>query len=158
VPVCSCRGETISRCDYASEPFADYGACPDAGIGDDARHEDAESDTNLDSPGSDSGMDAPDAGVDGTTDGERDGRQPIDGDRDGPVDASYDAGPCPAGQVLRYETPGCGAEARPVCGSPQQDACFRAVCSCRGVTISRCDYAPEPFAHFGACAFDGGDG
>jgi hypothetical protein len=63
---------------------------------------------------------------------------------------------CPAGQVLRYETPGCGAEAKPVCGPSSQDACFRAVCSCRGVTTSRCDYADEPYRALGACPSDGG--
>ncbi len=62
-----------------------------------------------------------------------------------------DGGPCPAGQVLRYESPGCGAAATPVCGSSEQDACYRAVCGCQGQTISRCDYAPEPFSAFGAC-------
>ena len=62
-----------------------------------------------------------------------------------------DGGTCPAGQVLRYESPGCGAAAKPVCGSGEQDACYRAVCSCQGQTISRCDYAPEPFSAFGAC-------
>ena len=62
-----------------------------------------------------------------------------------------DGGQCPAGQVLRYESPGCGAAATPVCGSSAQDACYRAVCSCQGQTISRCDYAPEPFSAFGAC-------
>lgn len=145
VPVCSCRGETISRCDYAPEPFADYGACPDA-----------ESDANLDSSGSDSGKDAPDAGIDGSIDGDRDGPAgPLDGASDGPVDASYDASPCPTGQVLRYETPGCGADAKPVCGSPQQDACFRPVCSCKGGIISRCDYATEPFVSFDRCGGDG---
>jgi len=38
-----------------------------------------------------------------------------------------------------------------------QDACYRAVCSCNGQTISRCDYAPEPFVAFGSCpGSDGG--
>jgi hypothetical protein len=78
---------------------------------------------------------------------------------DGPDEGgTYDGGPCPAGQVLRYQSPGCGADAKPVCGSSDQDACYRAVCSCKGVTISRCDYAPEPFAFFGTCdVSDGGN-
>jgi hypothetical protein len=82
--------------------------------------------------------------------------------REGPdgatPEASVDAGVCPAGQVLRYEQPGCDSEAKPVCGPSMQDACFRPVCSCRGETISRCDFADEPFAAFGECATrnDGG--
>jgi hypothetical protein len=78
---------------------------------------------------------------------------------DGPDEGgTYDGGPCPAGQVLRYQSPGCGADAKPVCGSSDQDACYRAVCSCKGVTISRCDYAAEPFAFFGTCdVSDGGN-
>jgi hypothetical protein len=66
--------------------------------------------------------------------------------------AEPEGGTCPAGQVLRYESPGCAAEATPVCGASEQDACYRAVCSCQGQTISRCDYAPEPFAAFGECS------
>jgi hypothetical protein len=76
----------------------------------------------------------------------------------GSSDGTVEGGPCAPGQVLRYESPGCGAEAKPVCGSPQQDACYRAVCSCKGATISRCDYAPEPFATFGACLVPDGGG
>ena len=75
----------------------------------------------------------------------------------GGCESSSNSGACPAGQILRYETPGCGAAAKPVCGSAIQDACYRAVCSCKGETISRCDYAPEPFSGFGVCsASDGG--
>ena len=106
-PVCSCNGETISRCDFASEPFASFGYCSVS-----------------------------------------------DGGSPDTAEVRVDGGPCPAGQVLRYEAPGCGAEAKPVCGSPLQDACFRPVCSCNGATISRCDFASEPFASFGSC--DGG--
>ena len=61
------------------------------------------------------------------------------------------SGGCPAGQVLRYESSGCGTAATPVCGPSAQDACYRPVCSCQGQTISRCDYASEPFSAFGAC-------
>jgi hypothetical protein len=63
---------------------------------------------------------------------------------------------CPPGQVLRYENPGCDGEAKAVCGPSSQDACLRPVCSCRGMTVSRCDYATEPFRSFGPCASDGG--
>jgi hypothetical protein len=63
---------------------------------------------------------------------------------------SVDAG-CAAPNVLRYTAPGCGVDAHPVCGSPTQDACGIAVCSCTGHTILRCDFSPEPFAHSGSC-------
>ena len=126
--VCSCKGVTISRCDFAPEPFASFGSCAVLDGGKDGPSEDSPADLTLD----------------------------LSTEMPG---AAWDGGACPAGQVLRYETAGCGAAAKPVCGSPQQDACVRAVCSCKGETISRCDYAPEPFGAFGACpASDGGRG
>jgi hypothetical protein len=173
--VCSCQGETISRCDYASEPFAYFGACPipdGAGpdippsVPDTAR--DVSNDLAVEAAGPDIAIDrgsdgaADRGGLDGGIDGPPVGptdlaidiKSPVDGPAEG---GSYDSGPCPAGQVLRYETPGCGSDAKPVCGSAQQDACARPVCSCRGVTISRCDFASEPYASAGACVpYDGG--
>jgi hypothetical protein len=126
--VCSCKGVTISRCDYAPEPFASFGSCGALDGGNDRPWSDSPADLTLD----------------------------LSKEMPGSV---WDGGACPAGQVLRYETAGCGAAANPACGWPQQDACVRAVCSCQGKTISRCDYAPEPFAAFGACpALDGGRG
>lgn len=144
-PVCSCQGKTISRCDYATEPFLSFGACPASDSGIDLPPDGVAVDLAVDLP-----VDiAQDVGLDGS----------VDGVLDSSVDVAYDAGPCPSGQVLRYESPGCDAEAKPVCGSRSQDACYRAVCSCKGVTISRCDYASEPFAAFGACSgTDGGPG
>lgn len=164
--VCSCNGVTISRCDYANEPFASFGACADsAADGPRDQAQDTPTDVPADAPvdhavdlapvdlavdgGIDGGLAPLDAGIDSTLD-----LGSVDGGGTG-FDGSYDAGACPAGQVLRYETPGCGVEAKPVCGSGQQDACFRAVCSCKGVTISRCDYASEPFASFGSCDANG---
>ena len=166
--VCSCQGVTISRCDYAKEPFASFGACT-VDSGTDAARDQAPSipDVPVDVPddqaidlGMDISFDHPidgsvlEGGIDGVIDLGRD--VGIDLGIDAGIDgASYDGGPCPAGQALRYETAGCGSEAKPVCGRSQQDACFRAVCSCKGVTISRCDYADEPFASFGSCDANG---
>jgi hypothetical protein len=172
--VCSCQGQTISCCDYAPEPFASFGACTiDSGpvdSGPDLAHDQALPDSDRidsvdgghdkaspDMPNEsiDLSLDRPlDRPIDVTVDGSLDGeRLDVSGDVgiDGVIDSSYDGGACPAGQVLRYESPGCGVDAKPVCGSPSQDACWRSVCSCKGVTISRCDYATEPFASFGSC-------
>jgi hypothetical protein len=87
----------------------------------------------------------------------------IDGPRiDAPgVDQQIvDAGPCPTGQVLRYTSPGCGAEAKPVCGSPNQDACARSACGCSGKLIIGCDFFSEPWSSLATwttvCAPDGG--
>jgi hypothetical protein len=63
---------------------------------------------------------------------------------------------CPAGMVVGYDKPGCGAEAKPACMPAAQDACYRPVCSCRGVTISRCDSATEPYRSSDPCPTDGG--
>lgn len=54
---------------------------------------------------------------------------------------------CEAPQRLRYEEPGCGASASPVCGRSEQDGCRSAVCSCSGVVNIGCDYVTEPFAY-----------
>jgi hypothetical protein len=71
-----------------------------------------------------------------------------------------DAGPCPAGQVLRYTSPGCGAQAKPVCGSRDQDACARNACSCTGKVIIGCDFFSEPWSKMTdgmtGCGADGG--
>jgi hypothetical protein len=180
-PVCSCNGETISRCDFASEPFASFGYCSvsDGGSPDTAevrvdggpcpagqvlRYEapgcGAEAKPVCGSPVQDACF-RPVCSCNGATISRCDfASEPFAsfGSCDGGVperpEVRVDGGPCPAGQVLRYEAPGCGVEAKPVCGSPVQDACFRPVCSCSGATISRCDFASEPFASFGSC--DGG--
>jgi hypothetical protein len=75
-----------------------------------------------------------------------------------PTDASTDADAamCSAPSVWRYETPGCGADAHPVCGSATEDACLIERCGCDGKTISGCDYATAPFEHVGACGAEGG--
>jgi hypothetical protein len=67
-------------------------------------------------------------------------------------------GTCPPPNVQRYMAPGCGAEARPVCGSRIQDACASPRCSCDGRNIIGCDYSVEPFAYFGRCQTDAGTG
>jgi hypothetical protein len=75
-------------------------------------------------------------------------------DGGGSSDAS-DAAACPSGQVLRYETPGCGMNAHPRCGSPDQDACAVNVCGCDGKPLVKCDYASAPWTMTG-CSEDGG--
>lgn len=71
-----------------------------------------------------------------------------------------DSGPCPAGQILLYTSPGCGADVKPVCGSPIQDACARSACSCSGKMIIGCDYFSEPWSkvtdRMTGCGADGG--
>ena len=65
-----------------------------------------------------------------------------------------DAGACAPPLVLRYESPGCGTSALPVCGGSVQDACAISVCGCDGTTIVKCDYASQPWDHVGACGGD----
>lgn len=65
-----------------------------------------------------------------------------------PDGAASGGGVCPHPNVWRYERPGCGAQAVRVCGSPMQDGCFRAVCTCTGRIDSSCDFAREPFAYY----------
>jgi hypothetical protein len=64
-------------------------------------------------------------------------------------------GTCAAPNVWRYMSPGCGAQAHPVCGTASQDACAAPRCSCDGRDIIGCDYTAEPYAHVGSCR-DGG--
>jgi hypothetical protein len=66
-------------------------------------------------------------------------------------------GECQAPLVLRYEKPGCGAAAHPVCGDSAADAYGGdyAACSCHGITIPWHDYATQAFARFGTCEAEG---
>jgi hypothetical protein len=73
-------------------------------------------------------------------------------DADAALDAVTDASVCASPQVLRYESAGCGADALPVCGTADQDACAIAVCGCDGQTIVKCDYASAPWAFIGSCS------
>jgi hypothetical protein len=73
-------------------------------------------------------------------------------DADAALDAVTDANVCASPQVLRYESAGCGADAFPVCGRSDQDACAIEVCGCDGQTIVKCDYASAPWAHIGSCS------
>jgi hypothetical protein len=73
----------------------------------------------------------------------------------GGQDAS-DAGSCLPPLIWQYTAPGCGADAHPACGPASQDACAFPVCSCYGQTILSCQFATQPFEHFGACGDDGG--
>lgn len=102
------------------------------------------------------------AGLDGNvvdsalTDAPADGRGDLDASPEAATlieaDASSDAGICSPPRVLRYESAGCGAEAHPVCGRPDQDACAAPVCGCDGTTLSKCDYAAGPWSHAGSCS------
>jgi hypothetical protein len=95
---------------------------------------------------------------DGTADGPVD--QPPDAtpvvdagmDADAALDAVTDAGVCASPKVLRYESAGCGADAAPICGTADEDACAIQVCGCDGQTIVKCDYASAPWAYLGACS------
>jgi hypothetical protein len=70
-------------------------------------------------------------------------------------DAAADS-PCTGGQILVYDSPGCGAAApTPVCAGPTFDGCFIVACGCNGEQIGGCGSYTEPFAHLGPCA-DGG--
>jgi hypothetical protein len=69
----------------------------------------------------------------------------------------WPSGTCPAPNVWRYMSPGCGAEARPVCGTSIGDGCAAPRCSCDGRDIVGCDFTSEPYAFAGYCR-DGGRG
>jgi len=68
------------------------------------------------------------------------------------------AGTCPAPNVWRYMSAGCGMEVRPVCGSSIGDACLGYRCSCDGRNITGCDFTSEPYAYVGFCVGDAGKG
>jgi len=61
------------------------------------------------------------------------------------------AGQCPTPRVWRYETPGCGAEANPVCGVSGGDGCLAFVCGCDGEILMGCDYFEKPWRASGLC-------
>lgn len=65
-------------------------------------------------------------------------------------------GTCPAPNVWRYQSAGCGTEARPVCGSAVGDGCLGYRCSCDGRDITGCDFSSEPYSYAGFCIGDGG--
>jgi hypothetical protein len=72
---------------------------------------------------------------------------------DVPLDgvATFDGVSCQAPNVWRYQEPGCGADAHPVCGSATEDACLRFACGCDGETLEGCDYYPKPWRSQGPC-------
>ena len=95
----------------------------------------------------------------------------VSGTTTGPVtalDASADAptdsdGGCPSGTHVYYTAPGCGAEARPRCGTYQLDSCAALVyrCACDGVTTTTtgdCGSDIAPYLYEGACRSDAGSG
>jgi hypothetical protein len=58
---------------------------------------------------------------------------------------------CGSPKVLRYEAPGCGAEAHPLCGRATEDACLRIACGCDGQLLTGCDYYEAPWRSLGLC-------
>lgn len=58
---------------------------------------------------------------------------------------------CELPNVLRYEKPGCGDLASPVCGSPQSDAHLTYACGCDGEIVLGGDYYREPWQSPGIC-------
>jgi hypothetical protein len=79
----------------------------------------------------DGGTDAADGGIDGVTTG--------------------DGGTCSSPNVWRYQTPGCGAEAHPVCGSAMQDGGLGFACGCDGEILTGFDYFKKPWSARGIC-------
>jgi hypothetical protein len=77
-------------------------------------------------------------------------------DSGSPTPADAGARTCAPPYVWKYDTVGCGAEARPVCGPPVTPACYQPACSCRGETIGMCGYANEPIALFGMTCEEAG--
>lgn len=58
---------------------------------------------------------------------------------------------CLSPKTWRYETPGCGAEASPICGSTVEDGCLAIVCGCDGEILTGCDYFEKPWRARGLC-------
>jgi hypothetical protein len=58
---------------------------------------------------------------------------------------------CQAPKVWRYQEPGCGAEAHPLCGNSGGDACLALACGCDGEILSGCDYYSKPWRSRGVC-------
>jgi hypothetical protein len=77
------------------------------------------------------------------------GTNTVDGAIDGVT--TGDGGTCPVPNVWRYQTPGCGAEARPVCGSAMQDAGLGFACGCDGEILVGFDYFNKPWSARGIC-------
>ena len=168
---CGCDGEILVGFDYFSKPWSARGICPDACISPTHIIEVAGSMTpvikgcacnsstdgaqcvsafggmhpiscvagqwSLDraatciGPVVDGGTDTVDSAMDGVTTG--------------------DGGACAAPNVWRYQTPGCGAEAHPVCGSASQDAGLGFACGCDGEILSGFDYFTKPYSARGIC-------
>jgi hypothetical protein len=125
-------GVVVAACSSSSsgapaQTSDDAASASDAGTPDDASVDHHEAAT-------------PDAEPDGSLDAEA-----------GP-DAVTDANVCPSPQVLRYPSPGCGADAVPVCGGSVEEACAMQVCGCDGKDIVTCNYSPVPWAHIGSCS------
>jgi hypothetical protein len=127
---CGCNGERLTGFDYFDKPYTARGICPSVDGGT----------FPIDGP-----PDTPDAPPVST-----DGPAPA---IDGPiVDVpSEDGGSCPAPNVWRYQQPGCGADAHPVCGSDQQDAGLAFACGCDGEILRGFDYFGKPYTARGIC-------
>jgi hypothetical protein len=70
----------------------------------------------------------------------------------GSADGTSDGGAaCNNPKVLRYQAPGCGAEAHPICGTSNEDACLSIACGCDGELLTGCDYYKAPWQSKGLC-------
>jgi hypothetical protein len=101
----------------------------------------------------DGGPGALDVAPDGNDSGNPDGYRSL-------VDTMPDGADCGGGRYIHYTTPGCGAQAVPLCEAPTLDACaaIRWYCSCDGVTgvIGGCGTSNVPYLYEGACRSDAG--
>ncbi len=104
------------------------------------------SDKNL--GGADGAIDQPADVLSVPADGPKDLRIP---DLAPEAQVTSDGAACSSPKVWRYEEPGCGAEAHPICGTAQSDGCLALVCGCDGETLSGCDYFTKPWQSRGLC-------
>ena len=71
-----------------------------------------------------------------------------------PADSGDDGRLCRMPNVF-YDSPGCGAQAKPICDDLPQDACpaLDYFCACDGQTTltGRCGISDQPYLHMGPC-------
>jgi len=72
----------------------------------------------------------------------------------GSADSSDDGLSCRMPNVF-YDSPGCGTQAKAICGDLPQDACLALdyFCACDGLTTltGRCGISDQPYLHTGSC-------
>ena len=165
---CGCDGETLMGFDYYDKPWRARGLCPDACFSPTLNLEVAVATPSIKGCACDPASDTPQCvsvGGWGRALSCVGGTWKLDyltncsvGDGgtvsvDGAIDrsASDDGGSCQAPNVWRYQEPGCGAEAHPVCGSGMQDGGLAFACGCDGETLMGCDYYDKPWRARGMC-------